>query len=96
MKTPQELWRAIHIYPRVRGVEGFDDLLRSVRRLLPTGDCRCREHFDAYIAANPPDTSSPEALFVWGWAFHNEVNRRLCKPIKTLANARGLTSDFDR
>ena len=73
--TTQNLWRAIHVYPRVRGTEGFDTLLRAVRRLLPCS-C-CRDHMDTYIAKAPPDASSPDALFVWGWAFHQAVNAKL-------------------
>jgi hypothetical protein len=28
----------------------------------------------------PPDFSSPESFFKWGWARHNDVNLRLGKP----------------
>lgn len=83
---PQQLWRAIHVYPFVRGVEGFDDLLRAVRRLLPCGGCR--EHFDAYLATHPPDVSSRDALFAWGVELHNAVNARLGKPQPSLDEVR--------
>lgn len=87
--TTQQLWRAIHVYPFKRGTVGFDQLLVAVRALLP-GSCTCRDDFDAYLAANPPDTSSTDAMFAWGWRFHQHVNAKLGKPGLMLDEARAM------
>ncbi len=41
----------------------------------------CRDHFDRYIAVNPPDVSTREKLLLWTCEAHNEVNRRKGKRV---------------
>lgn len=47
----------------------------------------CRAHWRALLAATPPDYSSREAYFAWTVDSHNQVNRRLGKPIVSVTVA---------
>lgn len=48
--------------------------LRSIAKLYPCK--RCRQHFDKYIAAAPPDLSNRDGFVLWACSAHNAVNRR--------------------
>jgi hypothetical protein len=69
-------WRALH-RRALKVPAGRDDAewLATFRRMLPCGDCR--NHWDAMVAATPPEWAN---YFAWTVARHNEVNRRLGKP----------------
>jgi FAD-linked sulfhydryl oxidase len=46
----------------------------------------CAEHFGRLIAKFPPQTSSRSAAAAWGCHVHNEVNKKLKKPLFDCAN----------
>lgn len=54
---------------------------------IPNYDCRCREGYNQFKAADPPDFSSPMAFFHWTVRIHDAVNRKLGKPELTLGQA---------
>lgn len=54
---------------------------------IPNYDCRCREGYNQFKAADPPDFSSPMAFFHWTVRIHNAVNQKLGKPELTLGHA---------
>jgi hypothetical protein len=55
---------------------------RRILRFLENLPCpECRRHSLEYIQQDPPDLSSSQALQVWAWSFHNNVNARLGKPL---------------
>jgi FAD-linked sulfhydryl oxidase len=45
----------------------------------------CQKDLRKDINANPPKVESREALSVWVCERHNEVNRKLNKPVKSCA-----------
>ena len=47
---------------------------------IPTA-YRSAEHFQGFLAVNPPQTSSREAASQWGCHIHNKVNESLNKKI---------------
>ena len=55
---------------------------------IPGYGCQCRRDYALYKASTPPDFSSPEALWLWGFNLHNWVNRKLGKPELTVDEAR--------
>ena len=57
--------------------------------------CKCVVDYHEYKRANPPDFSSPEALWLWGYNLHNWVNRKLGKPELTVEEARLQWSRID-
>ena len=48
-------------------------------RLYPCGDCA--SHFQKLIAKYPPQTGSRNSAAGWACFVHNEVNKRLKKPL---------------
>lgn len=48
-------------------------------RLYPCGDCA--SHFQKLLKKYPPQTSSRNAAAGWACFVHNEVNKRLKKPL---------------
>ena len=62
---------------------------------IPSFGCDCKEDFNTYCKANPPDFSSPEAYFIWGFNLHNYVNRKLSKPELTIAEAQAIWRQQD-
>jgi len=63
--------------------------------LIPGFGCDCKKDFDDYCKSNPPDFSSPEAYFIWGFNLHNWVNAKLAKPLMDLAKAMELWNRND-
>jgi FAD-linked sulfhydryl oxidase len=54
-------------------------LLNGLGQLYPCGDCA--DHLREEIRRHPPDVTSRVTLSEWLCQTHNEVNRRLGKPI---------------
>ena len=50
-------------------------------RMIPCGDCRA--HWASLAIKNPPNLSSRRAYWLWVIFMHNEVNKKLGKPIFT-------------
>jgi hypothetical protein len=71
-RTKYNHWRPLHEY---RGCDR-DWLARWVAG-IPSAGCRCAAGYQAFIATDPPDFSSPEALFAWGIRLHNWVNAKI-------------------
>ena len=42
---------------------------------IPTYGCQCEQHWKELENQYPPDFSSPQAFFEWGWARHDDVSR---------------------
>jgi hypothetical protein len=80
----RKAWSLLHRY------QGCDPVfLEAWQAWIPRG-CSCKEDFGKVIADYPPDFSSPEAFWNWGWFLHNWVNEKLGKPIVSLEDARKL------
>ena len=45
----------------------------------------CRAHSAKYFADSPPDLTNSGTFQVWAWKFHNDVNKRLGKPLLPLS-----------
>lgn len=54
---------------------------------IPNYECKCREGYNQFKAADPPDFISPMAFFHWSVRIHNAVNQKLGKPELTLGQA---------
>ena len=76
-------WKDLH-----SGVVCDQASLEKWEAKIPQYGCRCRKDYEVYKASNPPDFSSPEALWLWGYNLHNWVNRKLGKPELTVEEAR--------
>ncbi len=61
------------------------DYLRSQMPLIPCGGCSL--HAMMYFAQHPPDGSTGQAFYAWTVEFHNEVNKRIGKPVYTVDEA---------
>jgi hypothetical protein len=80
-------WGKLHTY------DGDDPetFLREVfEPLIPNYGCSCANEYKRFKKDYPPDFSSPEAFWNWGWFLHNWVNEKLGKPIVSLEDARKL------
>lgn len=62
---------------------------------IPQYGCQCKKDYATYKAETPPDFSSPEALWLWGFNLHNWVNRKLGKPELTIDEARKIWRKSD-
>ena len=62
---------------------------------IPSYGCQCKKDYAIYKAANPPDFSSAEALWLWGVNLHNWVNRKLGKPEITIEQAYAIWRAVD-
>jgi hypothetical protein len=81
----RKAWQALHSY-HGNSPEWF----AKWEATIPHFDCSCTKDYREYKAANPPDFSSPEAIWLWGYTLHNWVNRKLGKPELTIDEARKL------
>jgi glutaredoxin len=80
-------WGAVHNYAQFytpAHKAAAQDLIEGGIHEFPCP--KCRAFGEEYIAKNPPDYSSREALAKYLHAFHNVVNRHLGKPEFPLAN----------
>ncbi|TGZ76455.1 hypothetical protein EX30DRAFT_344891 [Ascodesmis nigricans] len=59
--------------------EALHDYIILFSRLYPCGECA--QHFQLLLEEFPPQTSSRDAASQWGCHVHNEVNKRLRKPM---------------
>lgn len=75
------LWREIHD-PRRHWDLSF---MRSISARLPCGPCR--EALADYQRANPVPYGDDARCWAWGVELHNTLNRRLGKPVLTVAQA---------
>lgn len=61
---------------------------REWKPRIPNYGCSCVSHWKDLEAKNPPDFTSPQAFFEWGWARHNDVSEQHSKkPTITLDDA---------
>lgn len=75
-------WRWLHTmainYPQEPGPADAAAARARIANFVQTLPCaECRAHSIEYVRATPPDLTGSQALQVWAWRFHNEVNRRL-------------------
>lgn len=83
-------WRELHCYtgqPTESSISDMDWLIRCWQPMIPRFGCRCEEFYFDYVRDHPPDFSSPESIFAWGFDLHNAVNRKLLRPEVTFASA---------
>lgn len=85
-------WKFLHAitfaYPEAPSLaeqSAASSLFEALRPLLPCAACRA--HYDAEVAAHPPDTRSRTTLSAWLVDLHNRVNARLGKPRFAYADA---------
>lgn len=57
---------------------------------IPQYGCQCKKDYAMYKAENPPDFSSAESIWLWGFNLHNWVNRKLEKPEITIDQAHAI------
>lgn len=68
-------WRLLH-----SKLSGSPEELRSFYNLWKTTiprDCACQREFALLESNNPPDFSSPEKFWLWGYDTHNFINKQL-------------------
>lgn len=91
-----DLWKELHINAlQFKGRNNTAFLFEFRRKLLKiTGECGCKNFWDQWTRANPPNYASPEAYFEWTVNVHNAVNTKLNKPTFTVEQARELYSQM--
>ena len=72
------LWREMHNWPTGNDPANAKQLIESIRRKLPCGDCK--NHFDAMVRTMPPCTANKLCLAFTTWEWHNKVNREKENP----------------
>ncbi len=84
----REAWKALHAF-----TETYPDnptetdrtkaiyFLANWRNLIPAFGCTCRSYWNTLVASYAPDLSSREAFIRWGTCCHDNINRKLGKPI---------------
>lgn len=88
IKQGRKAWRVLHMFPmrwlcRAPGErpewspQEAERLLEQFEALIPEGYCKCKESYATYKYEDPPDFSSPEAFWEWGFRIHNRVNAKL-------------------
>lgn len=68
-------WKMLH-----SKLSGSPEELRSFYNIWKSTiprDCACQREFSILEGTNPPDFSSPENFWLWGYNIHNIVNLRL-------------------
>lgn len=73
-------WKLIHMTAKYKPTN-LVKLMKHVEKTFPCSTCR--EHIGAYLKENP----ITEDTFKWSVQFHNNVNKRLGKPIISLSRA---------
>lgn len=58
--------------------------------LIPRNGCSCTEDYAKLKSEDPPDFSSPEAYWLWGFRLHNKINVKLERPELSLEDAKKL------
>jgi hypothetical protein len=86
------LWKELH--ERALTYVGGDDMyfLRNFAKKIPalTG-CPCAEFWKQIVKAHPPRFGNNGEYFEWTVFCHNEVNKKLNKPVITVEEAKRLT-----
>lgn len=77
----QRSWSILHRY------RGCDPVFFEAWQHSIPAMCDCRNEFKKIVEKHPPEFSSPEAFFRWGWFVHNAVNEKLGKPLVDLDDA---------
>ena len=75
------LWKILHERPFVEKMvlEEELDWLKEFTNWIPCGECSV--HWKQFVRNNQPDLSSVKAYFDWTVKAHNDVNKKLGKPI---------------
>ena len=79
-------WRWLHnlaiSFPRRPTTVDRHVAARRVYEFIGRLPCQeCRKHSSVYLDSYPPDLTDTHTFQVWVWTFHNDVNRRLGKPL---------------
>lgn len=84
-------WSLLHQtavqFPLQPSSQETSDMMQWIRLfgiLFPCEDCRY--HLNRYIETHPINASSREAIIFWCWRLHNDVNKRLHKPLFPLSH----------
>jgi hypothetical protein len=80
------LWRELHARPFVSNTVFDGKWMNEFTKRLPCGECR--EHWKLLLKQMPPVYHPEPAYHAWTVEAHNAVNRRLGKPVFTVAQAR--------
>lgn len=81
-----KLWEVMHTFsyaypenPSVIEKQSAKNFYSSIGNLIPC--THCSQHCLEYTKRNPPQVQNKQSLINWVYNFHNEVNKRLGKPI---------------
>ena len=76
-------WKALHSFTMDvwDADEANEWYLAKWKPMIPNLNCNCRKHWSELEEKYPPVFTTEEAFFDWGVFAHNEVNKRLEKPI---------------
>lgn len=81
-------WKILHVRHLTGDPEADLQWVRAFQFAIP---CEiCRAHFQEWVRTHPPDVSTPEAFFKWGWEAHNRVRKTQNKSTITLDEAKAL------
>jgi len=92
-------WKPLHLYPLIRQYDWNPCwanrwYYETWKPNIPPYGCRCKENWQELEDKYPPDFSSPENFFRWGWERHNDVSRlHSKKPTITFEEAYKLWKD---
>ena len=65
-------WKMLHSFEK-----GDPRVFYKLWKTTIPKDCKCRKDFEKLEKQYPPNFSSPEKFWDWGWGFHNVINNNL-------------------
>jgi hypothetical protein len=77
-------WKTMHIEAKLVTNQDqrqrFVDYIKYLYMNFPCG--RCRNDIKRYMDRNQiPEVTDDKTIFEWSWKFHNDLNKKLNKPI---------------
>lgn len=87
-------WCVIHVLAIISEEDGDkQNYIKVIYRILHSLPCAvCRRHAVTYLDKNPIEENKE---FEWSVNFHNSVNKRLKKPVVSLADARAMYDNLE-
>lgn len=93
------LWNVMHLFaatypvkPSIADVEHWGNFYNSLEKCIPCSICR--EHYVTYRTETPINLKSRLTLMNWVFHLHNDVNKKLGKPLLPIGDFITMYANF--